>query len=328
MGDILAFAEQRAGQVRAAANEVLSAAAGTAAELGGSADALVLGGPGMGDVVGGLGAYGAAGIRVAEDDALAEYSPATYAPVVAEVARSGDYDAILFPATAQGKDLAPRVAALLDTPLASDITRLEVDGGELVAVRPIYAGKALARVRFQASPAVMSLRPNSFGAEEIRAAGAVETLSPTIPADVGMHTVEFESAEAGSVDVAEASVIVSGGRGMKDPEHWSLLEDLRDALGPGTALGASRAVVDAGWRPHSEQVGQTGKTVAPMLYFAVGISGAIQHLAGMRTAQTIVAVNKDADAPIFGVADYGIVGDVFEVLPRLAQEIAALRAEG
>ena len=141
MGDILAFAEQRAGQVRAAANEVLSAAAGTAAELGGSADALVLGGPGVGDVVGGLGAYGAASIRVAEDDALAEYSPATYAPVVAEVARSGDYDAILFPATAQGKDLAPRVAALLDTPLASDITRLEVDGGELVAVRPIYAGK-------------------------------------------------------------------------------------------------------------------------------------------------------------------------------------------
>ena len=129
----------------------------------------------------GLGAYGAASIRVAEDDALAEYSPATYAPVVAEVARSGDYDAILFPATAQGKDLAPRVAALLDTPLASDITRLEVDGGELVAVRPIYAGKALARVRFQASPAVMSLRPNSFGAEEIRAAGAVEDLEPDHP---------------------------------------------------------------------------------------------------------------------------------------------------
>ena len=328
MGDILAFAEQRAGQLRAAANEVLCAAAGAAAELGGSAHALVLGGPGVGDAAGGLGAYGAESIRVAEDDALAEYSPATYAPVVVEVARSGDYDAILFPATAQGKDLAPRVAALLDTLLASDITRLEVDGGELVAVRPIYAGKALARVRFQASPAVMSLRPNSFGAEEIRAAGVVEALSPTIPADVGMRTVEFETAEAGSVDVSEASVIVSGGRGMKDPEHWSLLEDLRDALGPGTALGASRAVVDAGWRPHSEQVGQTGKTVAPKLYFAVGISGAIQHLAGMRTSQTIVAVNKDADAPIFGVADYGIVGDAFEVLPRLTQEIEALRAEG
>ena len=328
MGDILAFAEQKAGQVRAVADEVLSTAAARAAELGGSAHALVLGGPGVGDGVGGLGAYGAARIRVAEDDALAEYSPAIYASVVAEVARSGAYDAILFPATAQGKDLAPRVAALLDTPLASDITRLEVDGGELVAVRPIYAGKALARIRFQASPAVLSLRPNSFGAEEVGAAGAVEALSPTIPPDGGMRTVEFQPAEGGSVDVSEASVIVSGGRGMKDPEHWTLLEDLRDALGPGTALGASRAVVDAGWRPHSEQVGQTGKTVAPMLYFAIGISGAIQHLAGMRTSQTIVAVNKDADAPIFGVADYGIVGDALEVLPRLTQAIEALRAEG
>jgi len=248
--------------------------------------------------------------------------------VVAEAARSGGYDAILFPATAQGKDLAPRVAALLDVPMASDITRLEVDGGELVAVRPIYAGKALARVRFQASPAIMSLRPNSFGVETVPAAGTVEALSPNIPTDTGLRTVEFQASEGGAVDVSEASVIVAGGRGMKDPEHWSLLEDLRDALGPGTALGASRAVVDAGWRPHSEQVGQTGKTVAPTLYFAIAISGAIQHLAGMRTSKTIVAVNKDADAPIFGVADYGIVGDAFEVVPRLAREIEAIRAEG
>ena len=328
MGDILAIAEQKAGQIRPVANEVVSAAATAAAELGGSVHALVLGGPGVGDGAGGLGAFGAASVRVAEDVAFAEYSPAIYAPVVAEIARSGHYDALLLSATAQGKDLAPRVAALLDTPLASDITRLDVEGGELVVVRPVYAGKAVARIRFQASPAVMSLRPNSFGADATQNTGAVEALSPTIPAAEGMRTVDFQAAEAGSVDVSGAGVIVSGGRGMKDPEHWSLLEDLRDALGPGTALGASRAVVDAGWRPHSEQVGQTGKTVAPRLYFAIGISGAIQHLAGMRTSQIIVAVNKDADAPIFGVADYGIVGDAFEVLPRLTQEIAALRAEG
>jgi electron transfer flavoprotein alpha subunit len=265
---------------------------------------------------------------VAKDEALAEYSPAVYAAVVAEAARAGSYDALLFPATAQGKDLAPRVAALLDAPMAADITRLEVDGGKLVAVRPIYSGKALARITFQSSPCVLSLRPNLFGAEETGGAGSVEALSPTIRADNGMRTVEFQAAEGGSVDVSEASVVVAGGRGLKEAEHWKLLEDLRDALGPGTALGASRAVVDAGWRPHSEQVGQTGKTVAPALYFAVGISGAIQHLVGMRASQTIVAVNKDADAPIFGVADYGIVGDAFEVLPRLTQAIEALRAEG
>jgi electron transfer flavoprotein alpha subunit len=328
MGDILAFAEQKAGQVRAAANEVVSAAAAKSAELGGSAHALILGGPGVGDAAGGLGAYGASSVRVAKDEALAEYSPAVYAAVVAEAARAGSYDALLFPATAQGKDLAPRVAALLDAPMAADITRLEVDGGKLVAVRPIYSGKALARITFQSSPCVLSLRPNLFGAEETGGAGSVEALSPTIRADNGMRTVEFQAAEGGSVDVSEASVVVAGGRGLKEAEHWKLLEDLRDALGPGTALGASRAVVDAGWRPHSEQVGQTGKTVAPALYFAVGISGAIQHLVGMRASQTIVAVNKDADAPIFGVADYGIVGDAFEVLPRLTQAIEALRAEG
>ena len=328
MGDILAFVEQRSGQVRPVGNEVVSTSARRAVELGGSAHALVLGGPGVGLAASGLGAYGAARIRAAEDDALAEYSPGPYASVVADFVRSSDYDAVLFPATVQGKDLAPRVAALLDTPLAADVTRLEVEAGELVAVRPVYAGKALARIRIQASPSVISIRPNAFGAEEIEAEGALEALTPEIPTDDGMRTVEFLAPEGGSVDVAEARVIVSGGRGMRDPGNWTLLEDLRDALGPGTALGASRAVVDAGWRPHSEQVGQTGKTVAPTLYFAIGISGAIQHLAGMRTSQTIVAVNKDPDAPIFGVADYSIMGDAFEVVPRLAEEIRALRAEG
>jgi len=327
MGDVLAFAEQRDGTVRGAANEVTSAAASLAQTLGGTCHALVLGGPGTAAVVSGLGEFGAATVKVAEEDGLSRYSAEVYAGVVADVAREGGYAAVLFSASAIGKDLAPRVAALLDVPLATDVTALGADGDSVTAVRPVYSGKAFATVRFDASPALASIRPNAFGASANAAAGAVETLSVSVP-EARVRPVEFRAAEGASLDVSEAAVVVSGGRGMKGPENWGVLEALRDALGTDCALGASRAVIDAGWRPHGEQVGQTGKTVAPKLYFAVGISGAIQHLAGMRTAQTIVAINKDPDAPIFGVADYGIVGDAMEVLPRLTEEVRALKAEG
>ena len=328
MGDVLAVAEQRDGKIRPLANEVVTVAAAVAEGLGGTAHALLLGGAGVGDSAGDLGGFGAEVVRVGEDPALEGYVPEIHAAVVAEVVSSYGYSAVLFAATALGKDLAPRVAALVDAPLASDVTHLETDGGRLVGIRPIYGGKAMARVGFEASPAIVSLRPNAFGTNGSRADGRIEPFTAAIPDGVRTRIVDFQAAQSGAVDVSEASLIVSGGRGMKGPEHWSLLEDLQSALGPGTALGASRAVVDAGWRPHSEQVGQTGKTVAPRLYFAIGISGAIQHLAGMRTSQTIVAINKDPDAPIFTVADYGIVGDAFEVLPRLTTEIATLRAEG
>jgi len=328
MGDVLAIAEQKDGKIRSVANEVVTVASAVAEGLGGSAHALVLGGDGVGEHAGELGTFGAEVVRVGEEAALESHVPEIHAAVIAEVVASHDYTAVLFAATAVGKDLAPRVAALVDAPLASDVTHLEVNGGRLVGIRPIYGGKLMARIGFETSPAVVSLRPNAFGADGSPASGRVEPFTPAIPDEVRTRVVDFRSAEAGAVDVSEATVIVSGGRGMRGAENWGLLEDLRNALGPGTALGASRAVVDAGWRPHSEQVGQTGKTVAPRLYFAVGISGAVQHLAGMRTSQTIVAINKDPDAPIFSVADYGIVGDVFEVLPRLTSEIAALRAEG
>ena len=328
MGDVLAIAEQKDGKIRPVANEVVTAATVVAEGLGGSAHALVLGGAGIGENAGDLGNFGAEVVRVGEDPALEGCVPEVLAAVIAEAVRSHDYAAVLFSATALGKDLAPRVAALVDAPLASDVTHLEVDGGRLVALRPVYGGKAIARVGFEASPAVLSLRPNAFGTNGSQAAGQSAPLTVAIPDTIRTRIVDFQAAESGSVDVSEASVIVSGGRGMKGAEHWGLLEELRNALGPGTALGASRAVVDAGWRPHGEQVGQTGKTVAPKLYFAVGISGAIQHLAGMRTSQTIVAINRDPDAPIFAVADYGIVGDAFEILPRLTTEIAALRSEG
>lgn len=326
MGDIFAFAEQRSGQLRGIAREAVSTASRLAAELGGNAHAFLIGAPGISASAGSLGSVGAETVGVAEHEALGGYIPEAYAEVIAQAVREGSYDALVFSATAQGKDLAPRVAALLDVPLASDVTALEAVDGTLRITRPVYAGKAFATVSIAANPVVVSIRPNVFSPEDRAAAGSVESYTPTLgEGALQTKVIEFRAAAGGSIDVAEASVVVSGGRGLKDPENWGLLEDLRDALGPEAALGASRAVVDAGWRTHGEQVGQTGKTVAPKLYFAVGISGAIQHLAGMRTSGTIVAINKDPDAPIFGVADYGIVGDALEVLPRLAEEIRALK---
>lgn len=327
MADVLAFAEQRDGQVGSAAREATSVAAELAEGLGGTAHALVLGAPGASSDAASLGAFGAASIAVGEHEALGEYNPEGYVDLVVEHVRAGGYGAVVFAATTLGKDLAPRVAAALDVPMASDVTAVSASGSTVTVTRPVFSGKAFATLELDAAPAVVSVRPNVFQATERGAAGDVSTFTPSVdPAAWRVRVTERKSAAEGQVDVSEASIVVSGGRGMKDPENWGLLEGLRDSIGSGVALGASRAVVDAGWRPHGEQVGQTGKTVAPKLYIAVGISGAIQHLAGMRTAKTIVAINKDADAPIFSVADYGIVGDLFEVLPRLSDEITALKA--
>lgn len=327
MADVLAIVEQREGTLRGVSNEVVTAASRIAEGLGGSVHALLLGPSGVSESASDLGRFGAEKIQVGESADLAGYHPQGYSKVVAEVARTGGYGAVLFAATAQGKDLAPRVAALLDVPLAADVTALEVSGGELTCVRPVFSGKAFASIAFLASPALLSIRPNAFQAQESQAAGEVETFAPegVDPGSWGLRVKEFQATGSGSKDVAEASVVVTGGRGMKGPEHWGILEDLKTALGDDAALGASRAVVDAGWRPHAEQVGQTGKTVGPKLYFAFGISGAIQHLAGMRTSGTIVAVNKDPDAPIFQAADYGIVGDLFEVVPRITEEVQKLK---
>jgi electron transfer flavoprotein alpha subunit len=324
MTRVLAIGEQRDGALKRVSEEVVTAARSVADGVGGEVDVVVIGGPGLGQTAGSLGRYGADRVVAVEHGDLAEYSPESYIRAIVDLVEAGDYFAVLFPATAMGRDLAPRVAARLDVPLASDATGLEVEGGELVVRRPVYAGKSFVDLTLDGAPRVVSVRANVFRAQENPREATVETVAGE-PEPGRVRVREVHAGSGDKPDVSEATVVVAGGRGLKDPENWKLLEDLADALGEGVALGASRAVVDAGWRPHAEQVGQTGKVVSPQLYFAVAISGAIQHLAGMRTASTIVAVNRDADAPIFKVADYGIVGDAFEVVPRLVEEIRKVR---
>lgn len=329
MGDALAVAEHREGAFRSVSREVLTAAGMIAEAAGGEVHALAVGAKGLSGAAESLQGYGASRVRVAEHESLERYSGERYARVIADAVRGAAYEAVLFAATVEGKDLAPRVAALLDVPLATDVTGVRYDGEELTVLRPVYAGKLLARLALDARPALLSIRPNAFQPRERPGDAEVSAYVPEVDASArGARVLEFKRAEGGALDVSEATIVISGGRGMKGPENWHLLEALRDAIGDQAALGASRAVVDAGWRPHGEQVGQTGKTIAPKLYFAVGISGAIQHLAGMRTAGTIVALNKDREAPIFRIADYGVVGDLFEILPRLVQEIRDLRSRG
>jgi electron transfer flavoprotein alpha subunit len=324
MSAILAVTEQRDGALRKVSREAVWAARQLADQLGGTVDALVIGAPGVDVASAQLGAAGADRVLVAADAALARYAPDGYAATVAERAKTGGYALIVVSATATGKDLAPRIAARLDVPLASDVTALGVESGKVTAARPVYAGKAIQRVVFDAAQGVVSLRPNTYVVGAAGKAGAVEQV-PAANVRARVTVREVRAAEQGALDVAEADVVVAGGRGLKGPEHFRLVEELAKAFG-NAAVGASRAVVDAGWRPHHEQVGQTGKTVSPTLYVALGISGAIQHLAGMRTAKVIVAINKDKDAPIFKAADYGIVGDLFEILPRLTEEVRKAKA--
>ncbi len=319
MTAVLAVLEQRDGALRKVSHEVVTAARRLADGLGGTVDALI---PAAGPVTGAdaLGGFGADRVITATAPPFARYDAEGYARVAAERAQTGGYAAVVFAAGAAGKDLAPRVAARLGVALAADVTDVVVEGGAIVATRPVYAGKALLRVRLTARPALLSVRPNVFTPVSRPRPGAQETAAVDVPA--GRVVVRgIKAAAAGALDVAEASIVISGGRGLKEPANFKVLDELARAFGGKAAVGASRAVVDAGWRPHADQVGQTGKTVSPTLYIAVGISGAIQHLAGMRTSKVIVAINQDKDAPIFKVADYGIVGDLFEIVPKLAEEI-------
>jgi electron transfer flavoprotein alpha subunit len=317
MAGILVFVEQRNSEVRKASLQALS----EAKRQGGKVSA-VLPGSGIGDAAAGLGAWGADKVYVADDPKLELYSSDGYAEVVVKAVEQAQPSAIFFAGTAMGRDLAPTVAARLGVGAIPDAVALTPDGETFSVRRPVYSGKAVATVTTAGNtPQVISLRPNVFAAEEAAGAGevvALDGLSLSIRAVVK----ELLEAAGGEIDVAEADIIVSGGRGIKGPENFALIKSLADALGG--AVGASRAAVDAGWIEHSHQVGQTGKVVSPSLYIAAGISGAIQHLAGMSSSKVIVAINKDPDAPIFKVADYGIVGDLFDVIPPMVEAIKAL----
>jgi electron transfer flavoprotein alpha subunit len=319
---ILAVAEQRENKLKKSSFEVVRTARILAEQLSGEVIALVIGGQ-VHSIAGELGGYGASKILAVQQPKLETYSSTAYAKIIAEVAKKEQASVVLLPATAMGKDCAPRVAVKLEAGLAADCTAIKTDGGTIIATRPIYAGKVLTDVKINSSIKVITIRPNVFPTGTSTGTTAhVEVVDiPLAESDFASLVIETSQA-LGKVDVAEANIIVSGGRGMKGPENFKMLEDLAGVLGG--AVGASRAVVDAGWRPHSEQVGQTGKTVSPSLYIAVAISGAIQHLAGMSSSKYIVAINKDKDAPIFQTADYGIVADAFEIVPALTQGIHKL----
>ena len=267
-----------------------------------------------------LASQGADRILHVEGESLQGYATEVYAAAVQAAVEASKPDAVFFGATSQGKDLAPRVAGRLRVGLASDCTGFEWRDGELTARRPIFAGKAFGRVAWsQARPRLATVRPNTFTPlpPDASRKAAVEKV-PLPPITPRARVVGFEKSEGEMLDLTEANIIVSGGRAMQGPENFEILRKLCKVLG--ATLGASRAAVDAGWIDHSHQVGQTGKVVNPTVYFAVGISGAIQHLAGMSSSRTIVAINKDKDAPIFKIASYGIVGDLYQVVPALTEE--------
>jgi electron transfer flavoprotein alpha subunit len=319
----LVFIEQRDGKIRKASLEALS----LARRLAGEPVAAVLAGSGITALAGGLGPYGAVRVHVADRPELALYSNKGYVGALDAAAKKENPDAVLIAATAMGKDVAPRFAARHDVSVLADVMDIRREEDRLVASRPVYSGKARAEVDCGvATLQIATTRPNVFPAEADSSA-AVAQVEPLEMSEMAAraHVLRVETSESKELDVAEADVIVSGGRGIKGPENWPLIRDLQQALG--AALGASRAVVDAGWIDHQHQVGQTGKVVSPTLYVACGISGAIQHLAGMGTSKVIVALNKDPEAPIFKVATYGIVGDIFQTVPEVAKAVRAAKAE-
>ena len=316
---VLAVAEQRDGVFRKVTYEALSEGKRIADSMGTELVALVLG-ANIESAAGELGKYGAEKILVADNEALAEYLSDQYTKVAAEAIAKEDPAVVILGASTLGKDLSARLSARLGAPLAMECVGVQVDDGNIIATRPMYGGKVVAEVALNGKPQMVAIRPNAMSIAESQGAGNLEKLAVDL-ADSVLQLVE-KKLETGKVELTEADIVVSGGRGMGGSDY-AALEKLAGLLGG--AVGASRSAVDEGWRPHADQVGQTGKVVSPNLYIACGISGAIQHLAGMSSSKVIVAINKDEEAPIFSKADYGIVGDLHEFLPLLTEEIAKIK---
>jgi electron transfer flavoprotein alpha subunit len=316
--------DDRQGNPKKVTAEVLGEAGRLAAGLAGQAEAVWLTDKAQETGLKQLAEWGAKRIWLLEDAAFAPYQGDVWAAVVAQLAAQHAPQAIFGAVTTRQRELMARLAARLGVGLSADSTGMAVEDGKLVATRPVYAGKLLSKVTWAKQPWVATLRPNVFRAGEPQpdATPQVERPSVNIPAATMKLAERRQEAATGLPELTEAEIVVSGGRGMKGPENFVILEELGGVLG--AAVGASRAAVDAGWRPHRFQIGQTGRTISPKLYLGFGISGAIQHLAGMRTSKVIVAVNKDPEAPIFKIADYGIVGDLFEVVPLMTQEFRKL----
>lgn len=318
MANVLVLCGFSDGALRKTSREVLSIGRKMAEAAGGELHAAAFG-AGAEGLAAEVGSFGAKTLWAVTDGSLDRYQTETATAAAKQVIDEAKPAVVLVSASAVGRDLAPRLAARLGVGVASDVDQLEWSDGKLKARRPVYSGKLYSRVFVESAPAIATCRPNAFPVEESGGGAAdVATVAFTAP-EPRAKVAKIESTTGGELTIAEADVIVSGGRGLKEPENFSLVRDLAHALGG--AVGASRAVVDAGWIDHQHQVGQTGRVVSPNLYVAVGISGAIQHLAGMSTSKHIVAINKDPEAPIFRVADLGVVGDLFQIVPALTEEV-------
>lgn len=326
MSKVLIYAEIKAGKVKKSAFELASEGRKLADAIGGELGAVLIG-AGVESFSSELAKFGVDTVYVVEAPELESYNSEYFSQALAEVIRQTNPEIVLMSHTMQGKDLAPRTAAKMGVGVMADCVSFRLEDAKLIGKRPMYAGKCFSEWSSTSSPQMATARPNVLEISENPKAGAISKVSFSIDSSRSTYvTKELNLDASGKVDLTEAEIIISGGRGMGGSDY-SLLEEMAAIFGPKATVGASRAAVDAGWRKHSDQVGQTGKTVTPNLYIACGISGSIQHLAGMGSSKVIVAINKDTEAPIFTKADYGIVGDLFKVLPEFNKELKAILAE-